>query len=147
METEQDRFMRLAYARTVAAARKAFRSWHSSKIEDAIQETLTKMLDQWVRLKARGGLPEEIVGGLIRHAILFVKYDRRVSGRARRPDVYDYRSGFRQQLLNAQGEASPSDRSAANEWIDWEVASGDDPAQVAMALEATGLSLADYYAA
>ncbi len=115
METEQDKFMRLAYARTVAAARKAFRSWHSSKIEDAIQETLTKMLDQWVRLKARGGLPEEIVGGLFRHAILFVKYDRRVSGRARRPDVYDYRSGFRQQLLNAQGEASPSDRSAANE--------------------------------
>jgi len=147
METEQDRFMRLAYARTVAAARKAFRSWHSSKIEDAIQETLTKMLDQWVRLKARGGLPEEIVGGLIRHAILFVKYDRRVSGRARRPDVYDYRSGFRQQLLNAQGEASPSDRSAANGWIDWDVAIGDDPAQVAMALEATGLSLADYYAA
>ncbi len=129
METEQDKFMRLAYARTVASARKAFRSWHSSKREDAVQETLTKMLDQWLRLKARGGLPEEIVGGLIRYAILFVRYDRRVSGRARHPDVYDYRSGFRQQLLNAQWEASPSDRIAANEWIDWEVASGDDPAQ------------------
>ena len=112
-----------------------------------MQQTLTKMLDQWVRLKARGGRPEEIVGGLIRYAILFVKYDRRVSGRARRPDVFDFRSGFRQQLLNAQGDASPSDRSAANGWIDWRVASGDDPAEVVMALETTGLSLADYYAA
>ncbi len=35
MESEQDRFMRLAYARTVAAARKAFRPWHSRKREDA----------------------------------------------------------------------------------------------------------------
>ncbi len=31
MEREQDRFMRLAYARTVAAARKAFRFWHARK--------------------------------------------------------------------------------------------------------------------
>lgn len=148
METEQDKFMRLAYSRTVAAARRAFRSWHISKKDDAIQETLTKMLDQWVRLKARGGLPEEIIGGLIRYAILFVKYDRRVSGRARHPDVYDFRSGFRQQFLDAQGAASPSDRSDANNgWIDWRLASGDDPAEVVMALEATGLSLADFYAA
>jgi hypothetical protein len=29
-------------------------------------------------------------------------------------------------------------------WIDWEVASGEDPAQVAMALQATGLSLAEF---
>ena len=43
MDTEQDKFMRLAYSRTLAAARKAFRSWHSRKKEDAIQETLTKM--------------------------------------------------------------------------------------------------------
>ncbi len=85
METVQDRFMRLAYVRTVAAARKAFRSWHICKREDAVQEPLTKMLDQWVRLKARGGPPGEIVGGLIRYAILFVRYDRRVSSRAIQP--------------------------------------------------------------
>ena len=148
METEQDRFMRLAYARTVAAARKAFRSWHSSKREDAVQETLTKMLDQWVRLKARGGRPEEIIGGLIRYAIPFVRYDRRVSGRARHPDVYDYRSPLKKQGLDGQGAASPSDRSdAENGWIDWQVAGGDDPVEVVMALEATGLSPADFYAA
>ena len=82
METEQDKFMRLAYARTVAVARKTFRSWHPSKREDAVQETVVKMLDQWVRLVARGGDPEPIIGGMIHHAILFVKYDRRVAGRA-----------------------------------------------------------------
>ena len=55
METEQNKFMRLAYSRTLAAARKAFRSWHSRKKEDAIQETLTKIWDQWIRLVQRGG--------------------------------------------------------------------------------------------
>jgi hypothetical protein len=148
MESEQDRFMRLAYARTLAAARKAFRSWHDRKKDDAIQETLTKMLDQWIRLVQRGGNPEPIIGGMIRHALMFVRYDRKVAGRARRPDVFDYRSPLKQQHLDAQGYARPSDRSDANNgWLDWGTASGDDPADVVMALEATGLSLAEYYAA
>jgi hypothetical protein len=148
MESEQDRFMRLAYARTLAAARKAFRAWHVRKQEDAIQETLTKMLDQWIRLVQRGGNPEPIIGGMIRYALMFVRYDRKVAGRARRPDVFDYRSPLKQQRLDAQGYASPSDRSDANNgWLDWRTASGDDPADVVIALEATGLSLAEYYAA
>ena len=148
MESEQDRFMRLAYARTLAAARKAFRSWHVRKQEDAIQETLTKMLDQWLRLVQRGGNPEPIIGGMIRYALMFVRYDRKVAGRARRPDVFDYRSPLKQQHLDAQGYASPSDRSDANNgWLDWRTASGDDPADVVIALEASGLSLAVYYAA
>jgi hypothetical protein len=148
MESEQDRFMRRAYARTLATARKAFRSWHVRKHEDAIQETLTKMLDQWIRLVQRGGNPEPIIGGMIRYALMFVRYDRKVVGRARQPDVFDYRSPLKQQHLDAQGYASPSDRSDANNgWLDWRTASGDDPADVVMALEATGLSLADYYAA
>ena len=118
METEQDRFMRLAYARTVAAARKAFRSWHARKKEDAIQETLTKMFDQWIRLVQRGGDPEPIIGGMIYHALMFVRYDRKVAGRARRPDVFDYRSPLKQQRLDGQGYASPSDRSDAGERLD-----------------------------
>ncbi len=148
METEQDRFMRLAYARTVAAARKAFRSWHMSKREDAIQEAVVKMFDQWIRLVQRGGDPEPILGGMIYDALMFVRYDRKVAGRARRPDVFDYRSGLKQQRLDAQGYASPSDRSDANNgWIDWRVACGDNPADVVMALEVTGLTLADLNAA
>jgi hypothetical protein len=148
VETEQDRFMRLAYARTVAAARKAFRSWHICKREDAVQEAVVKMLDQWLRLVQRGGDPEPIIGGMIYHALMFVRYDRKVAGRARRPDVFDYRSGLKQQRLNGQGYASPSDRSdPENGWIDWRLASGDDPAEVVAALEVTGLTLADLNAA
>jgi hypothetical protein len=111
--------MILAYSRTLAGARKAFRSWHPRKKEDAIQETLTKMFDQWIRLVQRGGNPEHIIGGMIHHALMFVRYDRKVAGRARRPDVFDYRSPLKQQLLDAQGCASPSDRSDANNgWLD-----------------------------
>jgi hypothetical protein len=144
METEQDKFMSLAYTRTVAAARKAFRSWHTRKREDAIQETLTKMWDQWIRLVGRGGNPETIIVGMSHHAVMFVRYDRKVAGRARRPDVFDYRSPLKQQRLDAQGCASPTDRSdAINGWIDWRLASGDDPAEVVAALEVTGLTLAD----
>ena len=138
----------MAYARTVAAARRAFRSWHNRKSEDAVQETITKMWDQWIRLVRRGGNPEPIIGGMIYHALMFVRYDRKVAGRARRPDVFDYRSPLKQQRLDAQGCASPTDRGDANNgWIDWRLASGDDPAEVVAALEATGLSLADYYTA
>ena len=68
-----------------------------------------KMWDQWIRLVQRGGDPEPIIGGMIYHALMFVRYDRKVAGRARRPDVFDYRSGLKQQRLNGQGYASPSD--------------------------------------
>ena len=148
METEQDRFMRLAYARTVAAARKAFRSWHISQERGCNPGNPQKMWDQWIRLVQRGGNPEPIIGGMIYHALMFVRYDRKVAGRARRPDVFDYRSGLKQQRLNGQGYASPSDRSdPENGWIDWRLASGDDPAEVVAALEVTGLTLADLNAA
>ena len=148
METEQDRFMRLAYDRTVACARKAFKRWHVSKREDEVQETVVKMLDQWFRLVARGGDPVPIIGGLIHFAIMFVKYDRRVAGRARQPDVFDYRSKMKRQRLNGQGYASPTDRSdPENGWIEWRLAGGDDPARVVEALEATGLTLVDLHAA
>ncbi len=148
METEQDRFMRLAYRRTLALAHKAFRSWHSRKRGDAIQETMAKMWQQWIRLVSQSRNPEPLIGSMIHYAIMFVRYDRRVAGRARHPDVYDYRSGLRQQRLTGQGYASPSDQSDANNgWIDWRLAGGDDPAEVVAALETTGLSLADLQAA
>jgi len=105
------------------------------------------MWDQWIRLVQRGGDPEPILGGLIHFAIMFVKYDRKVAGRARQPDVFDYRSNMKHQRLNGQGYASPSDRSdPENEWIDWRLASGADPAEIVAALEVTGLTLADFYA-
>ena len=39
---EHEKFMRIAYARTMTAARKAFRSWPEWKIDDALAETTAK---------------------------------------------------------------------------------------------------------
>lgn len=144
METEQDRFMRLACDRTVKVARKTFRRWSESKRDDAVQETVAKMWDQWIRLVQRGFDPEPIIGGLIHFAIMFVRYDRRLSGRSRQADVYDYRAGMKQQRLSGQGNASPTDRSdPMNSWITWRLAGGDDPARLVAAVDEARLCLAD----
>ena len=142
----QERFVEVAYPRTLKEAHKAFKSWHERKRADAIQECLAKMWDQWLRLVNRGRNPEPLLNGLIKYAILWVKYDRRLSGRSRNIDVTDYRSGMKQQELNGKGEACPTDRSdKMNGWIDWTVkAKTDDPALLASALEEVGLSLEEW---
>jgi hypothetical protein len=83
---------------------------------------------------------------LIKYAILWVKYDRKVAGRARCYDVMDYRAPMKQQLLSGKGEVSPTDRGDRNnDFIDWAVsARADDPAQLASALEQVGLSLEEW---
>ncbi len=128
------------------AAQRAFKSWHERKRQDAVQECMAKMWDQWVRLVNRGRNPEPLLNGLIKYAILWVKYDRRLSGRARNIDVMDYRAGMKQQGIGSKGEVSPTDRSDKNNgWIDWAVsARSDDPALLASALEEWGLSLDDW---
>jgi hypothetical protein len=40
---KHDRFMQVAFAPTTAAARHAFRRWHSRKRDDALAECSTKM--------------------------------------------------------------------------------------------------------
>jgi hypothetical protein len=145
-EAEHVRFMTVAYARTVASAKRAFWGWHSRKRDDAIQECLAKMWDQWSRLLLRGRDPEPMLRGLIKFAILWVRYDRRIGGSAPMPDVYDYRAGFTQQHLNGQGWAYPSDPSdAGNGWINWDVHKGDDPSDLAAALERCRILLAQWY--
>jgi len=142
----QERFVEVAYPTTVGAAQRAFKSWHEPKRQDAVQECLAKMWDQWVRLVNRGRNPEPLLKGLIKFAILWVKYDRRLSGRSRNIDVMDYRAGMKQQEISGKGEVSPTDRSdKMNGWIDWAVsARSDDPSQLASALEEVGLSLEDW---
>lgn len=147
-QVEHKRFMDVAYSRTMKAAQRAFSGWHVSKQSDSVASCIGKMWDQWSRLLLRGRDPEPMIAGLIRHALLFVRYDRKPSiiDRARTPDVYDYRSGFKRQMLSEQGEASPTDRSdAGNTWINWHVQAGDDPCELAAALEETGISLAQWY--
>jgi hypothetical protein len=84
--------------------------------------------------------------GLIKFAALWVRYDRRIAGRARRPDVYDYRANLKRQQLSVQGQASPTDRGdAMNPWIDWRADTGLDPGELAAALEGTGLTSGEWF--
>ena len=143
MSTEQERFMALVYQRTLRAAQKAFKHWNERKRQDAIQECLLKMWHQYICLVNRGRDPVPLIPGLIKYAILWVRYDRKVAGRARSYDVQDYRSGMKQQLLSGNGKASPTDRGDRNNgWINWTVsARADDPSELSAALEGAGLSL------
>jgi hypothetical protein len=144
--TEQQRFVEFAYARTLRAAQRAFKHWHQRKRDDALQECLSKMWDQWIRLVNRGRDPVPLLPGLIKYAILWVRFDRKVAGRARSFDVMDYRASMKQQLMSGRGEVAPTDRSDRNNgWINWTVsARADDPAQLAIALEEAGVSLRDW---
>jgi hypothetical protein len=141
-EVEQERFMLNAYPRTMTAAKRAFYGWHPRKKDDAIQECMAKMWDSYSRLLKRGKNPEPMISGLIKFALLWVRYDRKLGGRARTPDVYDYRSGFSQQMFSDAGQPTPADRSSAeNSWINWDQSTGDDPCLLAAALETASISL------
>jgi hypothetical protein len=149
IETEQRRFMTLAYTRCERAARRVFRRWHSRKRDDAIQECLSKMWYQWVCCLGRGKDPAETIGPLIHWAVMHLRFDRRVAGRAPSYDVMDFRARMKRQQLDGEGKASPTDRSdSGNGWIDWHVkARTDDPAELAAALETAGMTTEEYFAA
>lgn len=148
-EAENRRFMTLAYDRAERAARRAFKKWHSRNRADAIAECVAKVWATWTYNLEKGKDPVALLGPNIHFAILFVRYDRKTAGRARSFDVMDYRAGLRRQQLDGQGKASPIDRSdPSNGWIDWHVkARTDDPAELAAALEAVGMTLEEYLAA
>jgi hypothetical protein len=143
IEAAKERFVQVACPRALKAAHKAFKSWHEPKRQDSVEECLAKMWDQWIRCVNRGKNHEPLLNGLIKYAILWVKYNRRLSGRARNIDVTDYRSSMKQQQISSRGEVSPTDRGdKMNGWIEWAVkAKTDDPALLASALEEVGLSL------
>jgi hypothetical protein len=144
-EQEQQRFMDLVYPRTLKAAKRAFSGWHSSKIDDVTAELVGKVWDSFFRLRLRGRDPEPMVNSLIRWGVWWCRYDRKISGRARRPDVYDYRANMHRQLLSEQGVASTSERSSRDQFfIDFNLHTGDDPSELASALEETGLTLGEW---
>lgn len=147
-KAEQERFMSVAYERAMKAAHDAFRKWHSRKRDDAVAELVAKVWDQWARLLMRGKDPEPMLWPLIHWAKMWVRYDRKIAGRGRNPDVFDYRAGMVRQDLDGQGKAHPAERSArVNGWLDWAVDAGaDDPGEMAAALEAAGLTAEDWAA-
>src|SRR3954449_13015096 len=145
---EQDRFMALAYTRCERAARRAFKGWHERKRDDAVQEAVGKMWYQWRCCLEKGKDPAGMIGPLFHWAVMFVRYDRRIAGRAPSYDVYDYRAGMTRQDMDGQGKASPAERSARiNNWIEWRLGTGEDPAALSAALEGAGMTLEEYIAA
>jgi hypothetical protein len=142
---EQRRFMAVAFERTQKAAKRAFRGWPFSKQEDAEAEFMGKVWDQWRRLVEQDKNPEPLLYALIWCATKWVSYDRRIAGRSRMFDIFDYRAGLKRQRLSGQGQPSPSDRSdPANPWIDWGLSAGDNPADLAATLEITGITLSQF---
>src|SRR3954467_1080500 len=96
---EQERFEKLAYRRALNAARKAFKAWHERKRDDAVAEMIAKVWATWRYNLEKGKDPVALLAVNIHWAILFVRYDRKISGRARSFDVYDYRAGMTRQDL------------------------------------------------
>ena len=144
-ESEQQRFMRVAYPYAHRAARRAFRRWHERKRADAEAEFMAKMWDQWKRLLERGKDPEPLLWPLIHWAKQWVRYDRRIAGRAPHPDVYDCRAGLVQHLMDGRGRLRPHDRAdRRNGFLSWTgAARTDDPAALVAALEEFGLTTED----
>ena len=79
---------------------------------------------------------------------MWVRYDRKIAGRGRGIDVFDYRANMTRQDLDGQGKAHPSERSdRINGWLDWGIdASADHPAELVAALDAVGITSATYAA-
>jgi hypothetical protein len=82
-------------------------------------------------LLLRGRNFKPLLSGLIKFAILWVRHDRRIAGRGRRPDVFDYRAGMKRQQLSGQGQASSTDRGdAMSGCIEWKTDTGHAPASL-----------------
>jgi hypothetical protein len=148
-EMEKRRFETVAYPFAVRAARRAFRRWHERKRADAEAEFLAKTWDQWARLLMKGKDPAPLLWPLLYWAKQWVRYDRRIAGRPRNLDIEDYRAGMTRHLMNGRGKLEPHERSdRINDFLDWSPeAGGDNPAELASALEQAGMTLEEYVAA
>src|SRR4051812_12980059 len=119
-DAEKQRFERVAYPSALRAARRAFKSWHERKRDDAEAEFLANVWDQWARLLLKGRDPEPLLWPLIHWAKQWVRYDRKIGGPGRNPDVFDYRAGLTRHLMDGRGSLTPHDRAAPiNGWLDW----------------------------
>lgn len=148
-DLERERFERVAYPFALRAAKRAFKAWHERKRDDAEAEFLAKMWDQWARLLVKGQDPEPMLWPLIHWAKMWVRYDRKIGGRGRNPDVFDYRAGMTRHLMDGRGQPTPHERAdPINGWLDWTgQARTDDPGELAAALEQAGITMDEYVAA
>jgi hypothetical protein len=139
---EQQRFMAVAYEPALRAAKRAFRGWPESRREDAEAEFIGKVWHQWMCMLMRMKDPQPLLYPFLHWAKRWVQYDRRIAGRPRNIGVEDYRAGMVQHLLDGRGKLEPHDRSSRiNAYLDWTgAARTDDPAELAGALEESGLT-------
>jgi hypothetical protein len=79
---EQRRFMETACPRALLAAQRAFRRCPRRKREGAIAECVAKVSATWVHNLETGEDPLALLGPNIHWAIFFVRYDRKIAGRA-----------------------------------------------------------------
>ena len=122
-EQEHKRFMTVAYDRTKKAAKRAF--WDGT-IANALMPSPSASARCGISGQGsfcRGRNPEPMTSALIKYALLCVRYDRKIGGRARNLDVYDFKATMNRQILSDQGKPAPTERSSAeNTWINWHVA-------------------------
>ena len=113
--------MTVAYDRTMMAAKRAFYGWHTPKQDDAVQECMAKIWDSWSRLLVRGRDPAPMTSGLIKFAILWVRYDRKIGGRAR--NIASLITVRTMPPTNRRPRSRHSLRSidAAKRWINWAI--------------------------
>jgi hypothetical protein len=146
---EKERFERVAYPFALRAAKRAVRGWPERKKADGKCEFVSKTWDSWKRLLERGRDPEPLLWPLIHWAKQWIYQDRRLSGRPRNIDIQDYRAGMTQHLMDGRGRLKPHDRAdPIIGRLDWTgQARTDDPAELAAALEAAGMTTEEYFAA
>jgi hypothetical protein len=144
---EHARFLTVAYPKAQRAARRAFCRWHPSKRGDSEAEFMAKLWDQWVRILERGKNPAPLLYPLLFWAKRWVQFDRRLAGRPRNLDIGDYRAKMVQHLMDGKGRLQPHDRSdRTNGFLDWSgTARTDNPADLAIALAETGVTLEQWY--
>jgi hypothetical protein len=148
-DAERERFTEVAYPFALRSAKRAFKKWPERKRADAEAEFMAKMWDQWKRLLDKGSDPVPLLWPLIHWARQWVRYDRRLAGRAHNIDIQDYRAGMVQHVMDGRGQLKPHDRAARiNGFLDWAgEARTDDPSALVAALEQAGLTLDEYLAA
>ena len=91
-EHEHERFMTVAYPRIVKAARRAFWHWKSTSAQ-RLSRNASGRMGLLATGNSSGIVPDpEPMLAIIKFASLWVRYDRKIAGRARTPEVFDYRS-------------------------------------------------------
>ena len=120
----------------------------AKRVDDEV-EFLGKIWDQWARLLMRGKDPEPMLWPLIHWAKHVGPYDRKIAGPPPQPRHLRLPGRHDPALMDGRARPKPHERSdPINGWLDWTgQARTDDPAELAAALEAAGLSLEDYLAA